>query len=371
MAQRGFHTAYAKIVSVACLTVLCVTLTGFLGILKPTSAFAADVSSSVTKITTDATTYSSNSTVTCTLSFDAGQLASGDTIAASWTSSDADTISATGTSDTLDVVLENDSTAIIGTAVVTENGVTITLNDSVANYQSGNGSVTFTITVANTGTADGTVTISAGDVSSAVTVSPEATVSATAAAVTTESTSTGALALTNKVTGTAGNTSTRYTFKLSQSGLSGTYDVSYTGTEDDTTVHPSTITFTDGVATLQLKDGETATISNVPTGTMAVSESGLGSSTAELTVAAQSSTDDSATALTVDTDDGSTSAYSASISTDATTTVTVTNNSDLVASTGIDDGNWSISLLVFLATGAAALLLIWHSIKGGGYARKE
>ena len=184
----------------------------------------------------------------------------------------------------------------------------------------------------------------------------------------------GDLSVSKEVTGTAANTSTHYTIQLSQSGLSGDFDVEYSDIDDDDTVHTSTtgtVTFTDGVATLQLKDGETATISGVPTGTMAVSETGLGSSTSELTVTAQSSDDDSATTLTVDTDDGSTSAYLASISTGAATSVTVTNNSDFVASTGINDSDWRVSLLVLLATGAGALLLTWHLIKGRGYAREE
>lgn len=521
--QGHFHAANARHSLAACLAALLVALAGVLGAFIPTSAWADDVSSSVTKISTDATTYDSYSTVACTLSFSASELNSGDTITASW-SPTSGAIYATGYSSSFNVTDSSTST-VIGTAVVTSSGLTVTFTDNVANYSAVSGSVAFSLEVFNTGTADGTVTIFSGDQTATITVSPNTasedtpvyktgewdtddtdyvywafrvnrnysntytsdvtitdaipsgltfnkitalnvynsgdtayneaddaheisvlmdelgitvayssgtltvtipqeaastyyiyfeftttvsdssslgssiTNTATANYSTDSSAATdhsisetltvpsssasadgdgiGNLSITKKVTGTAGNTSTHYTIQLFQSGLSGTYTVTYSGIDDDDTVHSSTtgtltdtITFTDGVATLQLKDGETATISDVPTGTMAVSETDLGSSTAQLTVTAQSSADDSATTLTVS--DGSTSTYLASISTGDTTSVTVTNNSDFAASTGIDDdGDWRVPLLVLLATVAAALLLMGHSIKGRGYARKE
>lgn len=517
MTRRLLHAVDSRHRLAACLTALLVTAAVTFWFLRPISAFADDVSSKVTGITTEAESYDSYSTVKCTLSFTAEQLSSGDTITATW-SPTSGTVYATGFSATYDVTLESDSSVVIGTAVVTESeGITITFGENVGSYTSLSGDVTFYLRVVNTGTTDGTVTISSGDASASITVSPkdESTITSipvyktgewdtsdtnyiywafrvnrnysntytsdvvitdtipsgfdfdeitalnvytsgdtvyeeagdetsidnlmnmlgigavydsgtgtltitipqsiastyyiyfefttkvsdwssldstvTNTAIATYGTSTsdsasygisetltvpssngsadgngkGDLSITKKVTGTAGNTSTHYTIQLSQSGLSGTYDVTYTGTEDDTSVHPSTITFTDGVATLQLKDGETATVSGVPTGTMAVSEIDLGSDTAELTVSVEDNE------LTVS-DDGSTSVYLASISTGATTSVTITNNSELAPSTGISDGNnWKISLLVLLASGVVALLLIGHSIKGRGYARKE
>jgi hypothetical protein len=187
-----------------------------------------------------------------------------------------------------------------------------------------------------------------------------------------EGTGVGSISITKEVTGTAGNTDKHYTIQLSQTGLDdGSYAVTYSETEEDATTHPTEITFTNGVATLELKDGETATISGVLTGTIAVSETDLGGNTAYLSVSAQGGDDSSATTLEIG-NDGSTDVYMASISTGETTSVTITNNSDLAPSTGVSYGDsWKISLLVLLVTGSAALLLIGHSIKGHDYARRE
>ena len=175
MTNLSFCPAGARRALGGFLAAVLVSLAAFLGI-GPTSALADDVSSLyVTGITTDSTTYDSYSTVACTLTFSASgsnQIGSRDTITASWSPA-TDTITATGYSNTLDITLESDPTVVIGTAVVTDAGVTITFNDNVENYQNVSGSVTFSISVVNTGTEGGTVEISSGeDVATTITVSP-------------------------------------------------------------------------------------------------------------------------------------------------------------------------------------------------------
>jgi hypothetical protein len=153
---------------------LLLALAWGLCVICPASAMAADVSSSyVTGITTDGTSFDSYSTVNCTLSFSTGsgnQLHPGDTISVSWAQTTG-TAAVYGYSATLDI-MRGESDVKIGTATVTEEGVTITFNDNVDDYQNVSGSVTFSLKVENPGTSDGTVTISSGNESTTITVAP-------------------------------------------------------------------------------------------------------------------------------------------------------------------------------------------------------
>lgn len=77
---------------------------------------------------------------------------------------------------------------------------------------------------------------------------------------------TGALSLSKTVKGSAANPEEHFVFELESLGLTGAYQVSYTGTEEGGSIHGDTITFTDGKASLRLKNGETAKILGLPSG---------------------------------------------------------------------------------------------------------
>lgn len=105
----------------------------------------------------------------------------------------------------------------------------------------------------------------------------------------------GALSVSKSVTGSAANVNEHFTFELSCESLAGkTYDVSLDASADgavgsDDVAHPDQITFdANGKATLQLRHGETATISDLPANaTVSVRETSLsGNAKTSTTVAA-------------------------------------------------------------------------------------
>jgi hypothetical protein len=171
--HRPSHIEGTKRAIAAFVAVMLLSLAWDLFVLSPTSAMAADVSSYVTGITTEAEVYESYSTVECTITYSTGsgiRLSSGDTISASWSPTTGTTY-ASGFTTTFDVTL-SDSNASIGTASVTETGLTITFNENVESVQNLSGSVTFSLKVTNTGTGNGTVAISSGGSSTSITVLP-------------------------------------------------------------------------------------------------------------------------------------------------------------------------------------------------------
>ncbi len=82
----------------------------------------------------------------------------------------------------------------------------------------------------------------------------------------------GDLTLSKTVSGSAANPNEHFTFTLTKEGINGTYSVTYSGTDGCDESHGQTIVFTNGTATLVLKDGESAAISGLPTGTINIKE---------------------------------------------------------------------------------------------------
>jgi hypothetical protein len=98
---------------------------------------------------------------------------SGDTITVSWTAPDGVTFK--GYSNTITLYQDGDSSkTALGTAEVTEDGVTITFNDNVTNLQHVKGSVTFKIQNSGNTTSEsgGTGTITSGNITTEITVNP-------------------------------------------------------------------------------------------------------------------------------------------------------------------------------------------------------
>lgn len=84
---------------------------------------------------------------------------------------------------------------------------------------------------------------------------------------------TGSLTLKKIVKGSGANPQEHFVFKLAASNLTGTYQVVYTGIEENGSIHADSITFNNGEAELKLKNGETAEIQGLPEGiTVAVKE---------------------------------------------------------------------------------------------------
>jgi hypothetical protein len=129
----------------------------------PTRALAADVSSDVvTSLTADDTTIGTWHVSTFTLTFDednsTSDINSGDTITVSWPTKSNPTDEGfylVGYVDTIDLTFtpeDSSNEVTIGQAVVTADGVTITFNSNVNDYQHVDGEVWFTAQTYNTGT---------------------------------------------------------------------------------------------------------------------------------------------------------------------------------------------------------------------------
>lgn len=91
----------------------------------------------------------------------------------------------------------------------------------------------------------------------------------------TNSLATGSLTLSKTVDGDAANTTEHFTFNLvADDSVNGDFTASFTGTEGDEAgfVHETSVTFTDGKATVQLKHGESVTINDLPAGDVTVTE---------------------------------------------------------------------------------------------------
>lgn len=96
---------------------------------------------------------------------------------------------------------------------------------------------------------------------------------------------TSSIAIGKEVAGDAADTTQHYTFELVSEGLNGSFDVEYQNAEpSETTNHPAKIRFKDGLATLKLKHGETATINGLAIGrTVNVGEADLSMNVSRVT----------------------------------------------------------------------------------------
>lgn len=195
----------------------------------------------------------------------------------------------------------------------------------------------------------------------------------------TNSTKSGSLSITKNVAGGAGNSSQHFSFKLTSEALSGlTFDVETAGASEGDTQHSDQITFdSDGVATLSLKHGETATIQGLRVGAeIFVQETGLENASAYTTVSARLAEEEDQIVWGGNSEISgpeSSSDFSASIALNTTAEVTFTNTSELAPTTSSSVGNTApmIGLLAVAGVGAAAVIAKHHSGKRGEDAWKE
>ena len=186
----------------------------------------------------------------------------------------------------------------------------------------------------------------------------------------------GQLQVGKKVTGGASNPNQHFSFQLKSDPLAGkTYAVSVANqlTSDASDEHPASVTFdTDGTATLQLANGEVATIANLPVGAkVEVSETGLAANAYQ----SVSATVDGAavTEFNLNSDKTATTAVETTIPDGSASVVIVTNNFDLAPSNGINNNSTPMAvLLAVVVVGGIALALQRRAhARSDGYARKE
>ena len=133
----------------------------------------------VSSITTSTTQVADYDIVTYTLTFDEDyigntadiNIAEGDYITVTWPTSG--TTYFVGSTATKDVVIESTGD-VIGQAVITSTGVTVTFNSTVENYQHVTGYVTFEGTVRQEEGSSGTLVVSSGSQTSTITTTPAA-----------------------------------------------------------------------------------------------------------------------------------------------------------------------------------------------------
>lgn len=188
----------------------------------------------------------------------------------------------------------------------------------------------------------------------------------------TNSLNTGSLSITKKVAGNAANDQKHFSFKLEAEGLSGDYAASYTGvSEGDGADHPDTVTFTDGVATVQLKHGETVTIGNLPAGTSVTVTENVAGLHVDKTEVASGLEGAATTDVTANEGSSTTDAYTVTLTAGALTAATFTNTSDLAPQTGVNvNVTPMLGLLAAAGVGAAALI-VTNRKKSSGDAWKE
>lgn len=179
----------------------------------------------------------------------------------------------------------------------------------------------------------------------------------------------GTLTISKQVEGDAANVNEHFTFTLSASGLNGEYGVVWEGNSDQDSNHPSSVTFSDGKATIELCHGESAAIS-LPAGTKVY--------IVETRTAAAGTT----TTAQVDNgevkevgsngDEETDSDFNVTIPTGDNTHVAFTNEANLQPQTGISNNAAPmIGLLAVAGVGAAAVIAKRHSGKRGEDAWEE
>ena len=179
----------------------------------------------------------------------------------------------------------------------------------------------------------------------------------------------GTLTISKHVEGDAANVNEHFTFTLSASGLNGEYGVVWEGNSDQDSNHPSSVTFSDGKATIELCHGESAAIS-LPAGTKVY--------IVETRTAAAGTT----TTAQVDNgevkevgsngDEETDSDFNVTIPTGDNTHVAFTNEANLQPQTGISNNAAPmIGLLAVAGVGAAAVIAKRHSGKRGEDAWEE
>lgn len=180
----------------------------------------------------------------------------------------------------------------------------------------------------------------------------------------------GNLAISKSVSGSAANVAEHFTFELSCASLAGKiYDVTITDTADAAD-HATSITFdANGVATLQLSHGETATIAKLPAGaSVSVRETNLSgnaktSSTASVNGGA-------ATEVKAESDAAAaTSPVEAKINKGATTTIGFTNTANAQPDTGVSVNVTPMLVLLAMCGACGAVLAV--SARRHGDAQKR
>lgn len=168
---------------------------------------------------------------------------------------------------------------------------------------------------------------------------------------------TGSLALSKQVEGSASNRDEHFTFKLSCASLAGkSFNANIDGnTGDADTAHSGTVSFGgNGVATVQLKHGETLTILGLPAGCqVSAQEMGISFNNAYVSVSANGNN------LSVD-PDGTTSSVSATVEAgNNPTTIAFVNSANIAPDAGVA-ANAAPMAVLFAVSGAAALALLFQ-----------
>ncbi|WP_417801625.1 hypothetical protein [Thermophilibacter provencensis] len=179
----------------------------------------------------------------------------------------------------------------------------------------------------------------------------------------------GTLTISKHVEGDAANVNEHFTFTLSASGLNGEYGVVWEGNSDQDSNHPSSVTFSDGKATIELCHGESAAIS-LPAGTKVY--------------IVETRTAAAGTTTTAQVDDGvvkevgsngeeeTDSDFRVTVPAGENTHVAFTNEANLQPQTGISNNTAPmIGLLAVAGVGAAAVIAKRHSGKRGEDAWEE
>lgn len=186
----------------------------------------------------------------------------------------------------------------------------------------------------------------------------------------------GQLKVGKKVTGGASNPSQHFSFQLKSYSLAGkTFAVSVANqlTSDTSDMHSTSVKFdTDGTATLQLANGEVATIANLPVDAkVEVSETGLAANAYQSVSATVDGVE--ASGFTLNSEGTATTAVDATIHDGSATVVTVTNKFDFAPSNGINNNSTPMAVLLSaVVVGGIALALQRRvHVRRDGYARKE
>lgn len=171
---------------------------------------------------------------------------------------------------------------------------------------------------------------------------------------------TGSLVLSKQVEGSASNRDEHFTFKLSCASLAGkSFNASIVGnTGDADTAHSGTVSFGgNGVATVQLKHGETLTILGLPAGCqVSAQEVGISSNNAYVSASANGKE------LSIGSD-GTTSSVSATVEAGngptTPTTIAFVNSANIAPDEGVA-ANAAPMAVLFAVSGAAALALLFQ-----------
>ena len=179
----------------------------------------------------------------------------------------------------------------------------------------------------------------------------------------------GTLTISKQVEGDAANVNEHFTFTLSASGLNGEYGVVWGGNSDQDSNHPSSVTFSDGKATIELCHGESAAIS-LPAGTKVYIVE-TRTAAAGTTTTAQVD-DGEVKEVGSNGDEETDSDFNVTIPTGDNTHVAFTNEANLQPQTGISNNAAPmIGLLAVAGVGAAAVIAKRHSGKRGEDAWEE